>query len=88
MLNIIKRKLEVLHPSFLEITDESELHRGHVGHHGNGVSHVKVEISSPMFEGQSTIKCHRMVQDLLREELAGSLHALSILIDHPGSSPG
>ena len=81
MIDGIKNKLQALSPIILEVVDESDLHRGHAGHHGNGTSHVRLKVSSPKFEGLSRIECHRMVQNLLREEFAGGLHALSISVE-------
>jgi BolA protein len=80
MINQIRQKLQVLEPTYLEVIDESDMHRGHAGHHGNGTSHVRLEIESRAFDGLSSVQRHRMVQNLLREELAGKLHALSIII--------
>lgn len=81
MINRIKQKLQAFSPTFLEIVDESDLHRGHAGHHGNGTSHIRLIISSPEFEGLSRIKSHRMITELLSEELSeGGLHALSIKV--------
>lgn len=80
MIDCIKKKLQALSPTLLEVIDESELHRGHTGYHGNGTSHVRLKVSSAAFKGLSRIESHRMVQELLREELAGGLHALSICI--------
>ena len=80
MINRIKQKLQALSPTLLEVIDESDLHRGHAGHHGQGISHVRLRISSPALKELSRIEAHRMIKELLREELAGDLHALSISI--------
>jgi BolA protein len=80
MINKIKQKLQALEPTYLEVIDESDMHRGHAGHHGNGTSHVRLEIESKAFDGISSVERHRRIHNLLREELAGGLHALSIVI--------
>ncbi len=38
-----------------------------------------VHVTSPAFIGKSTIECHRLINDAVREDINnGSLHALSI----------
>lgn len=81
---IIREKLTAgLAPARLEIEDDSGRHAGH--HHEGGVdgraggeSHFKVTVVSRAFEGQGRVQRQRAVNDLLREELAGPVHALSI----------
>ncbi len=75
----IRRKLEDgLQPESLEIIDDSAAHIGHAGHDGRGESHFTVRIQARAFEGLSRVARQRLVMDLLREELAGRVHALSI----------
>jgi BolA protein len=81
---IIREKLTAgLSPTRLEIEDDSGRHAGH--HHEGGVdgraggeSHFNVTVVSPVFEGQARMQRQRAVNTLLREELAGPVHALSI----------
>lgn len=81
---IIREKLTAgLAPVRLEIEDDSGRHAGH--HHEGGVdgrsggeSHFNVTVVSGAFEGQGRVQRQRAVNDLLREELAGPVHALSI----------
>jgi BolA protein len=81
---IIREKLQAgLHPVRLEIEDDSGRHAGH--HHEGGVdgraggeSHFNVTVVSAAFEGQGRVQRQRAVNDLLRDELAGPVHALSI----------
>ena len=81
---IIREKLTAgLAPDRLEIEDDSGRHAGH--HHEGGVdgraggeSHFNVTVVSGAFEGQGRVQRQRAVNDLLREELAGPVHALSI----------
>lgn len=82
--SIIRKKLTSgLSPAHLEIEDDSGRHAGH--HHEGGVdgraggeSHFNVTVVSAAFEGQGRVQRQRVVNDLLREELAGPVHALSI----------
>ena len=81
---IIREKLTAgLSPERLEIEDDSGRHAGH--HHEGGVdgrvggeSHFNVTVVSAAFEGQGRVQRQRAVNDLLRSELAGPVHALSI----------
>ena len=81
---IIREKLTAgLAPDRLEIEDDSGRHAGH--HHEGGIdgraggeSHFNVTVVSAAFEGQGRVQRQRAVNDLLRAELAGPVHALSI----------
>ena len=80
----IRRKLsERFSPQHLEIEDDSARHAGH--HHEGGMdakpggeSHFNLTIVSAAFEGQSRLARQRAINDALRDELAGPVHALSI----------
>lgn len=65
-------------PSRLDVRDESHLHAGHSGWREGGETHFRVEIASSAFEGRTRVERHRMVNDALRNELAGGVHALAI----------
>lgn len=82
----IREKLErALSPVELEVEDVSHLHAGHAGVRGNtgGETHFNLKVVSKEFEGKSMVKRHRLVYDLLREELESGLHALSIVAKTP-----
>lgn len=82
--SIIREKLtSALSPSLLEIEDDSARHAGH--HHEGGMdakpggeSHFNLTVVSTVFEGQSRVARQRTVNTLLAQELAGTVHALSI----------
>ena len=77
--NAIREKLQrLLTPQALEVVNESHLHAGHASSPGTGESHFRVVVISDLFRGKSRLERHRMVNDALAEELAGSLHALAI----------
>ena len=70
---------ERLHPSQLEVLDESALHAGHAGSNGLGAgTHFRVRIASPLFAGKSRVAAHRLVYDALQEFIQGGVHALAI----------
>jgi BolA protein len=75
----IEQKLTAaLTPSRLVIKDDSARHQGHGGHHPEGESHFHLTVVSALFEGQSRVERHRMVYDILAEELAGRVHAIGL----------
>jgi len=75
----IRKKLTVaLEPQSLEVADESHLHAGHAGAREGGESHFRLLVVSGAFEGLSRIARQRLVNDVLREELAGPVHALAM----------
>ena len=77
--NIIEKKLNnQLQPTLLEVIDESAQHAGHAGARPEGETHFRVRISSPAFTDLSRIAAHRMVHDIIKEELAGPIHALAL----------
>ena len=75
---IAARLNQGLAPQHLEVIDESHQHAGHAGARPGGETHFRVKIAAAAFAGQSRVACHRMVNGLLAEELAGGVHALAI----------
>lgn len=81
---IIRRKLTAaLSPERIELVDDSARHAGH--HHEGGMdakpggeSHFILTVVSSAFEGQTRVMRQRAVNAVLREELAGPVHALSV----------
>ncbi|MEM9580819.1 MAG: BolA family protein [Pseudomonadota bacterium] len=73
-----------LHPSVLDVVDDSESHRGHAGYQEGGESHFNVRIRAAVFEGKSRIARHRMVHAALGAGLMARIHALALDLDVPG----
>ncbi len=67
-------------PSFLNVIDESEKHRGHGGWREGGETHFRVQIAAAAFEGMNRVARHRAINELLVDELAGGVHALALEI--------
>jgi BolA protein len=65
-------------PHALDIVNDSHRHAGHAGSPGTGESHFTIKVVSAAFAGKSRLERHRMVNDILAEELAGRVHALAI----------
>ena len=75
----IKLKLtKAFAPQALEVVNDSQRHAGHAGSPGTGESHFSVKVVSAAFAGKSRLERHRMVNDVLAEELAGKIHALAV----------
>ena len=78
----IERKLRsAFAPSALEIVDESELHKGHAGYRAGGETHFRVTMESDRFNFLSRLARQRLVHDVLVDELAGPVHALSLRLE-------
>ena len=67
----LSNALELLH---LEVVDESGNHSVPEG----AQSHFKVVVVSPQFQQQTRINRHRALNDLLKGEFDGGMHALAI----------
>ncbi|GIL53017.1 hypothetical protein Vafri_8725 [Volvox africanus] len=91
----MQRKLvETLRPLALNIWNDSAQHAGHAGamaaRHGkageSGETHFRVEVVSEAFEGMTQVKRQRMIYQLLEEEFAMGLHALSLITRTPAEA--
>ncbi len=70
----IREKLTAaFQPVHLEIENESDNHSGPPGRE----SHFKVLVVSAKFEGLARIARQRLVNEILKDELAGRVHALT-----------
>ena len=71
----IKQKLIDAFPGAdIELINTSSMH---IGHNARGY-HLKTTIKYQGFKELSLIQQHRLVQDALKDELNGVIHALSI----------
>lgn len=74
----IERSLrDALSPVELNVEDESHLHAGHAGARDGG-GHFRVSIVSGLFEGASRLQRHRMIYEVLSDEMPQEIHALAI----------
>lgn len=74
----IRKTLQTLSPSALEVIDDSEKHRGHGGWREGGDTHFTVRIRAAALDGLSRVECHRRINAMLADEFARGLHALAI----------
>lgn len=70
-------RLQALHPTRLEILDESESHRGHGGWREGGETHFRVRMASPAFVGLDRVARHRLVHRTLGD-IVPRIHALAM----------
>ena len=85
MARLISDKLQgAFQPSRLELHDDSDRHAGHAGADARGESHFNLVIEAEAFQGLSRVARQRAVYAVLKEELAGQLHALSVKALAPG----
>ncbi|XP_034939993.1 bolA-like protein DDB_G0274169 [Chelonus insularis] len=78
--NKIKTTLQsALKPTYLEILNESYMHNVPK----TAETHFKIIVVSKQFENQPLIKRHRMINELLADELQTNIHALSIIAKTP-----
>ena len=71
----IEEKIKAsLAPEYLEVLNESSNHNVPPG----SESHFKLTIVSNNFDGKMLIARHRMINQLLEDELKGPIHALSM----------
>ena len=74
MQSVIERKIGAeINTSYLNIENESHMHSGPATE-----SHFKVTVVSDDFEGKMLIARHRIINEALKEELNGTIHALTL----------
>ena len=81
---MLRRLDSALSPTRVELTDESEKHRGHGGYNPEGESHFSLEIESEAFTGKSRVERERMIYKALGDLMRERVHALSIKARAPG----
>lgn len=89
---VIREKLTAAFaPLRLELEDDSWKHAGH--HHEGGMdandggeSHFQLTIVSDAFVGQGRVARQRAINAVLKDELAGPVHALSIRAQTPAEA--
>ena len=79
-IQLIRQRLEQkFSPSMLDITDDSEQHKGHPGSAG-GAGHYTVVITAACFIGRARLAVHRDIYDVLSDLIPQEIHALRIKI--------
>ena len=84
---IHRRIMVALCPTVLTVTDESDKHRGHMGHREGVETHFNLHAVSASFAGKSRVERQRLVHGLLADLMDGSstgpIHALSLKLETP-----
>ena len=81
-----RRLVAALHPSRIELEDQSDRHIGHAGHDGRGESHFALLIECADFAGMSRVQRQRAVYAALGDLMRERVHALTIRALAPGES--
>ena len=72
--NIEEKITQALQPEYLEVANESHMHNVPPG----SESHFKVTVVTSEFDNKMLVARHRILNQLLKEELDGPVHALSL----------
>lgn len=76
---LIENKLNSnLTPSFLQVENESHLHKNHQSSPKNGQSHFSVTIVSSCFQEKTLLERHKMIYSSLDDLMKTNIHALRI----------
>jgi BolA family transcriptional regulator, general stress-responsive regulator len=81
---MLARLNSALSPMQIELSDDSEQHRGHGGYNPAGESHFSLRIESAAFAGKNRVQRQRMVYAALGDLMRERVHALSIRASAPG----
>jgi BolA protein len=83
---ITEKITKALKPEQISVEDESHLHAGHSGARPEGETHFRLKVVAGQFKGLSLVARHRLINEILAEELQGPVHALAIKASAPGES--
>lgn len=73
----IRKRLQVLAATTLNLEDESAQHAGHAGA-ASGGGHYRLTIVSGRFAGLGPVARHRLVYETLGDLMQNGIHALAI----------
>jgi BolA family transcriptional regulator, general stress-responsive regulator len=76
---IIAKLTQSMPITSLDVVDDSHRHAGHVGNPGGGEgTHFTITIVSDAFKGKNRLMRHRMIYDVLADDMRSGVHALAI----------
>jgi BolA family transcriptional regulator, general stress-responsive regulator len=81
---MLRRLDSALSPTNLQLTDDSNQHRGHGGYNPAGESHFSLRIESAAFVSKNRVQRQRMIYAALGDLMESRVHALSIRASAPG----
>lgn len=77
----IKQNLQKsLNPTFLEVKNNSYLHKGHSGDNGTMETHFSIKVEAAELKNLTRIKAHQKINKIIEQEFKNGLHALEISI--------
>jgi BolA protein len=77
----IEEKLQKnLRLKFLEVKNNSHLHKDHIEGDESGETHFEVIVQAEDLEGLSRVQAQRKINQILKDEFAKGLHALEIRV--------
>lgn len=76
--SIAAKLKNALNPREIRVEDVSHQHAGHAGWREGGGTHFEVTITADEFAGKSRVQRHRMVNQILADDLANGVHALQL----------
>ena len=66
---------------FLEIIDNSNLHKGHNGFLGGNETHIRIILTKKDRSPINRLNIHRLINNLLETEFKSGLHSVEIKIN-------
>jgi len=75
---ITQKLVAAFQPEAIDVQDVSHQHAGHAGWREGGGTHFEVTMRATVFAGKSRLQRHRLVNEVLADDLAGSIHALQL----------
>lgn len=76
-LERIESILRSLKPQYLEVIDETYLHKGHGEATDAEYTHIKITISD-IYRENMLVQKHRKIKNLLKKEFESGLHSVTI----------
>lgn len=80
---IAEKLQKAFSPTSLVVEDQSHMHKGHAGHRPGVETHFHVTIVSAAFDGVARVQRHRMVTEVLKNEIGNPIHALALKTQTP-----
>ena len=75
---ITQKLVTAFQPTEIDVQDVSHQHAGHAGWREGGGTHFDITMRATAFAGKSRVQTHRMVNTVLAEDLASTVHAVQL----------
>ena len=75
---IAQKLTNALTPDEIDVKDGRHKHAGHAGWREGGGTHFEGPIKAAVFADKSRLQRHRIVNEILADDLAKSIHALEL----------